>query len=63
MTSSELAVENKTAIVANAGGGEYVGVARPRFEILAGCVQVDDDRVSDFACANTTLERLRVYRK
>lgn len=41
MTSSELAVENSTS-----SNTQFFGVARPRYEILAGCVKVDDDRVN-----------------
>lgn len=45
MTSSELAVENTT--LANSNDQSFVGVARPRYEILAGCVKVDDDHVTN----------------
>lgn len=42
ITSSELAVENETSAD---GQQTFVGVVRPRYEILAGCVKVDDDHV------------------
>lgn len=48
ITSSELAVENETL----ADGQTFVGVVRPRYEILAGCVKVDNDNVSVLSLLN-----------
>lgn len=45
MTSSELSVEN-ASLSDDLSTQQFVGVARPRYEILAGCVKVDDDQVN-----------------
>lgn len=44
MTTSELVVENTTEVSID-GETNYVGLSRPRYEILAGCLKVDDDQV------------------
>ncbi|CAD5217733.1 unnamed protein product [Bursaphelenchus okinawaensis] len=49
MTTSELVVENTTEIDAD-GRGSYVGLSRPRYEILAGCLKVDDDKKVSLGC-------------
>uniref|UniRef100_A0A1I7SQT0 Activin_recp domain-containing protein n=1 Tax=Bursaphelenchus xylophilus TaxID=6326 RepID=A0A1I7SQT0_BURXY len=49
MTTSELVVENTTEIDAD-GKGSYVGLSRPRYEILAGCLKVDDDNKVSLGC-------------
>jgi hypothetical protein len=45
MTTSELSVEN-ASLSDDPAQQQFVGVSRPRYEILAGCVKVDDDHVS-----------------
>ena len=49
MTTSELSVEN-ASLSNDLTQQEFVGVARPRYEILAGCVKVDDDHKASVGC-------------
>ncbi|KAI6188000.1 hypothetical protein M3Y98_00306300 [Aphelenchoides besseyi] len=50
LTSSELVIENETNGNQTDVQSSFVGIARPRFEILAGCIQADDDRKVSVGC-------------
>ncbi|KAI6177116.1 hypothetical protein M3Y97_00872100 [Aphelenchoides bicaudatus] len=52
MTSSELAVENGSL---SNGQQSFIGVSRSRYEILAGCVKVDDDKKVSIGCTTEFL--------
>lgn len=41
LTTSELVLENENTESQH----DFVGLARPRYEILAGCLKVDNDEV------------------
>uniref|UniRef100_A0A914S066 Phlebovirus glycoprotein G2 fusion domain-containing protein n=1 Tax=Parascaris equorum TaxID=6256 RepID=A0A914S066_PAREQ len=46
LTTSELMVESATFEENYEDHKEFIGISRPRYEILAGCLKVDDDKVS-----------------
>lgn len=47
MTTSELVIENEHYDENLKAHQNFVGLARPRYELLAGCLKVDDDKVGN----------------
>uniref|UniRef100_A0A914CFV7 Uncharacterized protein n=1 Tax=Acrobeloides nanus TaxID=290746 RepID=A0A914CFV7_9BILA len=50
MTTSELVIESEHQRENMRGHQDFVGLARPRYEILAGCLKVDDDKKITLGC-------------
>uniref|UniRef100_A0A915AF78 Uncharacterized protein n=1 Tax=Parascaris univalens TaxID=6257 RepID=A0A915AF78_PARUN len=50
LTTSELMVESATFEENYEDHKEFIGISRPRYEILAGCLKVDDDKKVSVGC-------------
>lgn len=48
LTTSELVIESATFEQNEEDQSTFIGMSRPRFEIMAGCLKVDDDKVGGF---------------